>query len=506
MSSTTNSFTIENPQAVVLGRGGSASEKRFAATEAQLEVWLSSTQSHEANCAYNEISSLVIRGNLDAKRLKQALDQVVIRNESLRSTFSEDGQRVIVHATPNYAYKKVDLTQDHAVDGKQLAIVQEQARLPFDLVNGPLLRVVLQKFSDDHHKLTVAAHHVILDGWSLAVFCRDLGSVYDSLVGTAQSTLPPANQYSDYSQKMDEYLASDAGKADEAYWVSQFADHIPVLDLPIQSSRPSLRTYLGHRYDHQFSAELVESVRKFGAKSGCSLFNAMLAAFNAYVARISGSDDFCVGIPTAGQAAMDQPNLIGHCVNTMPLRTRVDANQSFAEYLKVSRTELLDAFDHQRYSYGTLLRKLSPPRDPSRPPMLSISFNLDPVIDSSTIGFKGLDVEVLIEPRSFENFEWFVNGVIQADKSVEMQVQYNTDLYSAEAMEFYFEGFETFLASLVANLEYKISEHHLMSIPQRQRVVVDWNQAELDYPLAATLCSEFSRQATETTQQGCGEV
>ena len=498
MSSTTNTFTIENSQAFVPGVSESKTGKRFAASEAQLEVWLSSTQSHEANCAYNEISSLVIRGSLDAEQLKRAIDQVVIRNESLRATFSHDGQFMIVGPKPNYDFRMVDLTQDQAVDGGQLAIVQEQARLPFDLVNGPLLRVVLQKFADDHHKLTVSAHHVILDGWSLAVFCRDLGFIYDSLVGDAKLELPTADQYQAYSQKMDEYLVSDEGKADEAFWVDQFADHIPVLDLPIQSSRPSLRTYLGHRYDHQFSTELVESVRKLGAKSGCSLFNTMLAAFNAYVARISGSDDFCVGIPTAGQAAMDQPNLIGHCVNTMPLRTKVDSSQTFAEYLKTSRTELLDAFDHQRYSYGTLLRKLAPPRDPSRPPMLSISFNLDPVIDSNTIGFKGLDVEVLIEPRSFENFEWFINGVIQADKSVEMQVQYNTDLYSAEAMEFYFTGFETFLASLVANRDAKISEHHLMSIPQRQKVVVDWNQTELDYPLTATLSSEFSRQAAET--------
>ncbi len=499
MSSTIDSFsTSTNVATIVNSAPPRTFESQFPATEAQLEVWLSSQQSVEANCAYNEISSLEFRGELDVERLKLAIDKVVARNASLRSTFSPDGYEVRVHADVVYSYETADLTGDQTRDGGQLSIVQTQARTPFDLVNGPLLRVVLQKFSDTHHKLTFAAHHIVLDGWSLAVFCRDLGYFYDTLSGETRDELPPVNSYADYAQKMESYFDSNEGKADEAFWVDQFADQIPVLDLPIERSRPALRTYYGRRYDHQFSTELVEKVRKIGAKSGCSLFNTMLAAFNAYVARISGNDDFCVGIPTAGQAALDQPELIGHCVNTMPLRTQVDVNAPFVEHMKATRKTLLDSFDHQRYSYGTLLRKLAPPRDPSRPPMLSVSFNVDPVIDVSELGFSGLEVDAIVEPRSFENFEWFINGVIQKDKSIEMQVQYNSDLYSTESMEFYFEGFATFLEGLTAQPEAPMADIHLMSVRHRQKVLVDWNQTELAYPIEATLSSEFSRQAAAT--------
>jgi hypothetical protein len=301
VSSTIDSFsTSTNVATIVNSAPPRTFESQFPATEAQLEVWLSSQQSVEANCAYNEISSLEFRGELDAERLKLAIDKVVARNASLRSTFSPDGYEVRVHADVVYSYETADLTGDQTRDGGQLSIVQTQARTPFDLVNGPLLRVVLQKFSDTHHKLTFAAHHIVLDGWSLAVFCRDLGYFYDTLSGETRDELPPVNSYADYAQKMESYFDSNEGKADEAFWVDQFADQIPVLDLPIERSRPALRTYYGRRYDHQFSTELVEKVRKIGAKSGCSLFNTMLAAFNAYVARISGNDDFCVGIPTAG--------------------------------------------------------------------------------------------------------------------------------------------------------------------------------------------------------------
>ena len=174
--------------------------------------------------------------------------------------------------------------------------------------------------------------------------------------------------------------SSDA-QTDRAFWLNQFKDSVPVLDLPICGSRPSLRTYFARRYDHVLSPDLVASLRKLGAKSGCSIFNTMLAAFECFVARIANTDDFCIGIPTAGQLAMETPDLIGHCVNTMPLRVRVDLDKTFKDQLKTTRSDMLDAYEHQRYTFGKILAEVSPPRDPSRPPMLSISFNVDRPID-----------------------------------------------------------------------------------------------------------------------------
>ena len=498
--SITNTFTSN--AAIPVSVGMQSVEKRYAASQAQMEVWLSSLQSDEANCAYNEIASLVFEGELDADRMKQSIDKVVQRHGSLRSTFSDDGQQVIVHKDVNYDFEFIDFRSGLNVDQEQAVqeVIINQACTPFDLVKGPLLRVVLQQISDTKHKLTITAHHLVLDGWSLAVFCQDLGHFYGELSGQKRDALPPANHYDEYSKAMDAHFESEAGKADEEFWLNQFADDIPVLDLPTELKRPALRTYFGHRYDHLLSTELVEKIRKVGAKSGCSLFNVMLAAFNAYVSRISGSEDFCIGIPTAGQAAMDHPELMGHCVNTMPLRTKVDVKQPFTEYMKTTRSTLLDAFDHQCYSYGTLLRKLSPPRDPSRPPMLGVSFNIDPIVDANDLGFGDLDVELLVEPRMFENFEWFVNGVIQKDKSIEMQLQFNSDLYSATSIKFYLEGFEAFLEGIIKDPQARIADLNVMSISQRQKVIADWNATDLDYPVDALLHTEFARQAQETPE------
>ena len=489
--STTNQNSISNlADTVMLSPEESpAKTQRFPATEAQLEVWLSSQQSVEANCAYNELSSLVFHGDLNTGHLKLALDKVVHRNPSLRSTFSADGQEVVVHEQLNYDFEAHDWikSDQRVVSEQEQLIITRLAETPFDLEKGPLIRFFMQRINAKHHKLTIAAHHAVLDGWSLAVFCRDLGHFYNELCGHDVEPLPDAGQYLEYATSMDAYFKSDEGQADEAFWVSQFSDSIPVLDLPIEHRRPSIRGYAAERYDHQLSADLVAKVRKVGAKQGCSLYNVMLSAFNAYVARLSGSDDICIGIPTAGQAAMDQPELIGHCVNTLPFRTKVDTEKPFQTYMKEVRSELLNALDHQRYSFGTLLRKLAPPRDPSRPPMVSVSFNVDPVIDTSEMGFEGLDVDVLIEARNFENFDWAVNGVIQKDKSIELQVQYNSDLYSASSVQFYFEGFVAFLEAIAADPNMPIVQLPAMTIPQRKQVLVDWNDTQLDYPLDATL-------------------
>jgi len=485
-----------------------ASADGYPATEAQLEVWLSSQQSVEANCAYNEISSLEFRGSVDTDRLKQALDNVVQRHASLRSTFSEDGLQVIVRDSVDFEYELRDFTVGKpsesidATDEAVRSVVHELATTPFNLAGGSLLRVILQKLSKDHFKLTFSAHHLILDGWSFSVFCSDLGHFYDVLGGVEREPLPTANNYQKYAEQMAQYPQTDAGKSDEAFWVRQFQSNdqldIPVLDLPAENPRPALRTYEARRYDHSISAELAQKIRKAGAKQGCSLFNTVLAAFNAYVARISGTYDFCVGIPTAGQAALDMPELIGHCVNTMPLRTEVDPANSFIVHMKTCRNTLLDAFDHQRYSYGTLLRKLSPPRDPARPPMLSVAFNLDPVIDLSKAGFTGLEVTPTIEPRSFENFEWFINGVVLADKSIELQVQYNCNLYTKQSIQFYMEGFEAFLSQLADAPHTRLADANLMSIPQRQQVMSQWNETTLDYPVSGTLRSRNSVQSNRS--------
>ena len=240
---------------------------------------------------------------------------------------------------------------------------QAEGRTPFDLENGPLLRVRIQRRAADNYLITFTAHHLIMDGWSLWVFLRDFGHFYSAEISGTEPNLPPANQYRDYSAAMAEYHESDEGRADEEFWVSQFQDNIPVLELPTDRSRPPLKTFDAARVDHSIDVQLIGELKKIGAKNGCSLFNTMLAGFQAFLARVTQQDDLVVGIPTAGQAALDQQDLIGHCVNSIPFRQTVDVAMPMLDYAKQVRGSMLDLLDHQKYTFGSMLKKIAPPRD-----------------------------------------------------------------------------------------------------------------------------------------------
>lgn len=472
--------------------------RRYPTTDVQLEIWLSSTQSKEASCAYNEISTLEISGALDTAKLHVAVEKLVERHESLRSFISADGSQIEVRKVPAFEFKLFDWTgdSDSTVRATRREVIREFAETPFDLQRGPLLRIAVQQLANEKFNVTIVAHHIVIDGWSLGVFVRDLGAVYDSLVNGNPLELAAAPTYVDYAERMEEYSASEQGRVDEAYWLNQFQDDIPVLDLPATHPRPHLRTYRSQRHDHWLTADLVAKLRSLAAKQGCSLFGAVFTAFQGYIARLTNNTDFCIGIPTAGQPAMDMTELLGHCVNTLPLRSQVDLAASYKQRLAVTRTEMLDSFDHQRYSYGALLRKLAPPRDPSRPPMLSVSLNVDPEMDTTQMGFSGMDVSIVVEPRAYENFEWFVNGVIHGDGSIELQVQFNADLFSREAIKFYFEGFQAFIAQIVERPDASLAEHSLMTIEQREQVVCKWNETQADFHTSETLHEEFRKTAS----------
>ena len=481
----------------------SSSEKvavRFPLTEAQQELWLLSQVSREANCAFNECCSLRLKGNLDVEALTQAISKTIARNEMLRATIDRDGQHIEVHAELEPSISHDDwsgLSKKEQEDVRKTA-TKEEASTPFDLENGPLLRVRVQRLSSDEFLVTFTAHHIIMDGWSLWVFCRDLGHYYTESTTGVAAELPQADRYEDYSAEMAKYHESDEGKADEAFWVDQFSESIPVLELPTDRPRPALKTFDAARVERVIDAELIGKLRKIGGKNGCSLFNVMLAGFQAYLARITQQDDIVVGIPTAGQAALDRQDLLGHCVNSIPFRQDVDVAQPMLDFAKQVRTAMFDTLDHQKYTFGTMLKKIAPPRDPSRPPIFSLMFNVDPAINCDELGFDGLDVELFVEPRTFENFEWFINGVIGADGSVEMQCQYNTNLFDAETMSARLENYESLLRDFVADPETPIRDLAMLSIEQKQKQIVNWNQSELGYPQDSTVHHEFSAQAART--------
>lgn len=474
----------------------------YPITESQLEVWLLSRVSDEANCAFNEIASLEFEGEVCESNLKSAIDQVVARNESLRTTFDRQGVNAIVQSNLNYEYAVHDWTNCNGSESEwnRKQLLRDEGNTPFDLESGPLLRIHLQKLPQSKSILTFTAHHIILDGWSLWVFCRDLGHCYDEQNGI-DVTLPAADSYRQYAELMLEYHNSEEGTADGEFWKRQFSDSIPTLDLPTDRARAKLKTFRADRVDRVMDKELIAKLRTIGAKNRSSIFHVMLAGFNAYLSRITQQVDFAIGIPTAGQSALEKHDLIGHCVNALPVRFQVDIENSLSSHLQSTRTKVIDALEHQKYTFGTMLRDLAPQRDPSRPPIFSVMFNIDPEVRTDELGFAGLEVKLNIEPRTFENMEWFLNGVIREDGSIEFQCQFNSDLFDKETIANHLESYEAFLHSFVRDPNQKASNLSLLSVKQQQKMIVEWNASQMAYPSESGVHHEISKQAKRTPNQ-----
>jgi amino acid adenylation domain-containing protein len=426
-------------------------ERIVPTTEAQREVWLGDRLSPEASLAYNESLRMRLKGALDAGALAAALDRLVARHESLRATISPDGTQMLIGEAVPANLAEQDLRQlDPAAQQRRLEDESLAAVLdPFYLEKGPLFRATLYKLSELEHVLVMTAHHAICDGWSWGVISQDLGLLYAEQIGAGPALEAPS-QYSDYATWETQEAASPEMQGHIDYWLSRFSGgSLPVLELPLDRPRPAVRTFSSRRVDHVLAQDLIGSLRKVGAASGTSLFATMFSAFAATLHRLTAQDDLVIGIAAAGQMPSDMPSLVGHCVNTLPIRVAVEPQMSFDAFAEVSGATLLDAFEHQTLTYGALLRKLPVPRDPSRLPLVNVLFNLDSGA-LVTSNFPEIESQQSSIPRRFENFELFIN-IAPVAKGMQIEAQYNADLYDDATVKRWLGMYECLLRSVASD-------------------------------------------------------
>jgi amino acid adenylation domain-containing protein len=420
------------------------------ATESQREIWLAASLEPAASLAYNESVTLHLDGVLDVAALRHALQGVIDRHEALRGSLSADGCQFLIAATAELACVEHDLSDLDAA-ARQAAVdaaLSAAVGTPFDLEQSPMLRVELLRLAEQKHVLIISTHHIVCDGWSFGVIVRDLAALYAEACGSAPASLPPAGSFAEFALAEAMHPRSAEFHADEAYWLARNTPQPAPLDLPLDRPRPRRRGFASQRRDRILDAGLVAAVKRVGASRGASLYATLLATFGVLLHRLSGQDDLIVGIPAAGQSGGDHAALVGHAVNVLPLRLSLDPAQLFADTLLRVRGDLLDAFEHQRYTFGTLLRRLALARDPSRLPLVSVLFNLDPGLDDDSLGFDGLAARFAGVARSHENFELFINAV-QVGGALRLECQYSSDLFDAATIERWLALYAILLQSVV---------------------------------------------------------
>ncbi|MEO8429874.1 MAG: amino acid adenylation domain-containing protein [Acidobacteriota bacterium] len=460
---------------------GSGADSGFPLTESQKEVWLASQMGPEASCAFNEGIRLRLRGPLDVEALRDALRGLVLRHEALRTTYDADGelQRVQADAAAPLAIADLSASTPAEAAAKQREILLEEAEMPFDLLHGPLLRARLLVLGSGLHDLVLTAHHLASDGWSTNVMLADLAAIYSARRATGESAMPPAPSFRDFAMREASRRGEPEAAATERYWLESFSSPPPVLDLPTDRPRPAIKTYAGSTVRRSIAEPLTRAVRQAGAREGSTLFATLFAAFAVLLHRLTGQEDLVVGIPAAGQASDDAEGLVGHCVHFLPIRSRAPRQKPTNEHLRSLAGTILDAFEHQDYTYGRLIQKLSLPRDPSRLPLIEAQFNLERI--GGGTGWDGLGVELDTNPKSFVNNDIFLNAV-ETPHGLVLDCDYNTDLFDAETVDRWLGYFERVLEGIASEPARALWDLPLWTDAERERVLVEWNRTESPSP------------------------
>jgi amino acid adenylation domain-containing protein len=452
-------------------------------TESQREVWLASQFGDDANCSFNESVFVHLNGKLNDAALEQALQDLTLRHQSLRGCFSSDGHQMVFYkdrVIPLQHHNYTAQTSSEA-QARFQTLCKEAVSQPFDLFNGPLARFDLIEFAPEQQSLLLTFHHSVCDGWSLYVIADELGHLYSARCDRRNVDLPPAPSFAGYScwERGEETAQLRANSL--RYWQEKYSNGAPSLELPYDNPRPLQRSFAAQRLDKPLSMELIAQLKSLAAAKRSTLNTTLMAGFAAYLHKLSGSNEIVLGIPFAGQMAKEEHALIGHCVNIIPLYIQFSGSETFSELVAKVQKEMLDAFEYQYLTYGTLLQTIDANRDPSKPSLVSVIFNVDQAGEASD-SYTGLEMNFSSNPRVYENFDINLNITLSAKAAV-MECTFNTSLWRSSTLERRLTELQKFLERVRDNPDFPLRKIDLILASDRQTIMRRWDEVNRDYDL-----------------------
>ncbi len=334
------------------------------------------------------------------------------------------------------------------------------------------------KLAEDAHAFVLTAHHIICDGWSINVIVDELAAIYGALCRGEATELPAPLPFSEYARMQASREPGELAKTEE-FWLKEFAVRPPSLELPTDRPRPTVKSFSGASLCRRIDAKLYQAVKKAGARQGSTLFVTLLAASQALMGRLADQNEVVVGVPTAGQSLLEDQILVGHCVNFLPIRGAWTRDTSVSDYLAATAKRVLDAYEHQNYTFGTLVRKLNLPREQGRLPLAEIQFNLERLAER--IELPNLTMDVAPNAKAYVNFDLFLNVIESAD-GLRMDCDYNTDLFDAATVAHWLDCYQALLESFVSDAAQALCRASCLPAPEREALLERMNDTAVDYP------------------------
>jgi amino acid adenylation domain-containing protein len=466
---------------------------------AQERLWFLD-QFEPEGAAYNLAGALALSGPLDVSALERALREVVRRHEALRTTFAADGDArlQVIHPEPRIDFAVLDWSARGGESERDVAAqIATEARKPFDLAAGPLVRATLVKLGPEEHVLVHAMHHIVSDVWSMGVLVREVTALYDAFSRGAPSPLPELSvQYADYARFQRAHLAGGALEAGLAYFRQRLAGAPPTLDLPTDRPRPPQQSFDGDVARFHLPAETSAAIRELAKQEGVTLYAFLLAAFSVLLGRYSGQDDIVVGTPTANRTRPEVEPLIGFFVSTLVLRTDLSGAPTFRELLARAKESALGAFAHADVPFERIVEDLQPVRDPSRAPLFQVALALEN-LGIPELRLPSLTVRPLGAGTKTAKFDLMLT-VVDGGGPLTMELEYATALFDASTMDRMGAHFATLLRGIVADPSRTVAALPMLTEAEETAVLALSRGPARDYPLEVPLHLHFEAQVDRT--------
>ena len=469
---------------------------------AQQRLWFLQ-QLEPESYVYNIPVALRIEGPLNLAALEESMNKVICRHESLRTNFRTANGQAFQFINPPFSLhlspEDIEAATETLREREIVNRANQELRHAFDLTQGPLLRAALLRFSETDHVLLLTLHHIVADGWSIGVLLRDLGAYYGSSQGRRPDLPPLPVQYADFTawQRHEKHNALLA--AELAYWKHELAGIPPRLELPTDRPRPERRTFRGSNIPFLVPRKLQERLMQLGQSEGATLFMVLLAAFNVLLHRYSGQGDIAVGTPVAQRNRPEIEELIGFFVNTLVLCTQLSGDFTFRELLRRVKEVSLGAFAHQDLPFEKLVEELHPQRNLGQSPLFQVMLDLQnaPMALEQISGLRLSLAPVETDTAKFDLTLTFC----QTSQGLDAALEYSAELFDEATARRMAANFLTLLEGISEHPDRQIALLPLLTEPEKQKLLVEWNDTRLDHTEYAHVQRLFEQQAQRVPEE-----
>lgn len=457
----------------------------YCVSSAQQRIYFASTIAGNYNVLYNIPGGIILDKKIDSNKLEKCIKILIDRHESLRTFFEVIDGQVVQKILDTIDFKLNIIDNVHF---ENLDKTFHEFLKPFDLSKAPLFRVSLIYFTNGKCAIFLDMHHIISDGTSMSIIIDELCKLYNN------ELLPELKiTYKDYACFEHNKLTSGALKEAENYWLSQFEDEIPQLNLPTKNSRPAIQSFEGKKIYSSINMYITTQIKNISKSLGVTPYMLMLSAYYVLLSKYTSQDDLVVGTPVVGRDNAETYNLIGMFVNTLALRQKIDDSLTFKEFLNKVKSSLLSSYEYQTYPFDELVNKLQIKRDPSRNPLFDTMFAYQNN-GFKQIHFNDIQTDYYIPDTGISKFDLSVEA-IPNDNGLTISFEYNTKLFDESFINDMSNHYLNIINTILENTDITISSIDMLSKEEKNKILYEFNNTKMVYPKDNNIVQLFEEQA-----------